>query len=93
MCVRMNVVCATAISARIVRFLSMCESGSALVGGNRMFEGVCICVRVCVVLLCSGWEVGNNNPSLVKHIQCGLNDTESFREKETGMCEAYTGKS
>lgn len=49
MCVRMNVVCATAISARIVRVLSMCESGSALVGGIRMFEGVCVCVHVCVL--------------------------------------------
>lgn len=49
MCVRMNVVCATAISACIVRVLSMCESGSALVGGIRMIEGVCICVRVCVL--------------------------------------------
>lgn len=48
MCLRMNVVCATAISACIVWVLSMRESGSALVGGNRIFEGVCICVRMCV---------------------------------------------
>ena len=45
---------------------------------------------MCVFLLCSGWEVGNNNPSLVKHIQCSLNDTERerSREREIGMCEA-----
>lgn len=35
-------------------------------------------------LPCSGWEAGNNNPSLVKHIQCALNDREREKEWDLG---------
>lgn len=41
-------------------------------------EDVCVACRFKMAnkgfLLCSGWEAGNNNPSLVRHIQCSLND-------------------
>lgn len=50
----------------------------------------CHFVCVCVFLLCSGWEVGNNNPSLDKHIQCGLNDTQRASEKKRLECVRLT---
>lgn len=85
MCVCMHVVCAAAIGAYV---------SYANVQMGRSFSLVCVCVHVCVYicvfLLCSGWKVGNNNPSLVEHIQCSLNDGERERvgEREIGMCKA-----
>lgn len=69
MCVCMHMVCATASSVYIRVF--PCVKVYQLCSVLSEYVNKCVCV-----LLCSGWEVGNNNPSLVKHIQCSLNDQE-----------------
>lgn len=41
---------------------------------------------ILAVFYCSGWKIEDNKASLVKHIQCSLNDGESRLEEERSEC-------